>query len=172
MLDPSRAHEETVDEPEEMEEDDLVGEEVWPLTKLTKSMVLSHIFHFCLHCNSETLIFFFHSKESLHPLVIHNAHRILGFPQRDKDTVKCHVAYLIAYLIHVALLTIPENTQEFKTKKQKAVAGKVDKVDDSWFEEGASEEPAKKGTIEPATQAQVRCAVFFFSIQTDFFSSV
>jgi len=70
MLDPSRAHEETVDEPEEMEEDDLVGEE------------------------------------------------------------------------------------EFKTKKQKAVAGKVDKVDDSWFEEGASEEPAKKGTIEPSTQAQ------------------
>ena len=64
----------------------------------------------------------------------------------------------------VALLTIPENTQEFKTKKQKAVAGKVD---DSWFEEGASEEPAKKGTIEPSTQAQVRCVVLF-SIQTDF----
>ena len=67
----------------------------------------------------------------------------------------------------VALLTIPENTQEFKTKKQKAVAGKVDKVDDSWFEEGANEEPANKGTIEPSTQAQVRCVVFF-SIQTCF----
>ena len=86
MLDPSRAHEETVDEPEEMEEDDLVGEEVWSLiTKLlvTKAMVLSHIFHFCLHCNSETLIFFFHFKESVHALVIHNAHRILGYSQRQ-----------------------------------------------------------------------------------------
>ena len=101
MLDPSRAHEETVDEPEEMEEDDLVGEEVWPLTKLTKSTVLSHILHFCLHSNSETLIFFFNLKESVQLLVILNAHRILGFTQRDKDTVKCHFACLLAYLIHV-----------------------------------------------------------------------
>ena len=62
----------------------------------------------------------------------------------------------------VALLTIPENTQEFKTKKQKAVAGKVD---DSWFEEGASEEPANKGTIEPSTQAQVPtlCCLLFYN---------